>query len=301
MLTFHPLSLGDKEKIDRFVYAENSRSADFNFGNMFLWDDTYKQMVADSDRHLITMCCNGAHPVFPFPIACEDLTGAVNEMREYAQANGFPLVICGVEEQHKSLLEQAFPGCFAFENEREYADYIYDIERLISLRGKKLHGKRNHVSRFEREHPDWHFDALQPEHRGDCMALFDAWAESAEDADGSIAGERKAIELAFDYYDLLGLLGGALFTDGKLVGFSIGEKCCADTVNVHFEKARADIEGCYPMVNREFVKLVRQRWPEINYVNREDDMGLDSLRKSKLSYHPDILLEKYEAVWRATR
>ena len=113
-------------------------------------------------------------------------------------------------------------------------------------------------------------------------------------------GEHAAIARAFEHYDALDLLGGALFAEGELVGFTVGEKISADTFDVHFEKARADLNGAYPTVNREFVKLVRERYPEIAYINREDDMGLENLRKSKESYDPDILLRKFTVRWRET-
>jgi len=299
MLTFHPLSLRDKPWIDRHVAEEASRSADFNFGNMFLWDGRYKQMVADCDHHLITICCAYEHPVFPFPIGSGDLAPAITEMREFAAANGFPLVIRGLEERHVALMEQRYPGQFVLTEDRDFADYIYDADKLISLAGKKLHGKRNHCNRFEAEH-DWSFVPLTPELFPACLALLARWADSSESDAAGIEGEHAAILRALEHFDTLALLGGALFAEGELVGFSIGEQISPDTFDVHFEKARADINGAYPMVNREFVKLIRARCPEINYVNREDDMGLENLRRSKQSYYPDILLRKFTATWKET-
>lgn len=299
MLSFHPLSLADKSWIDRHVFEENSRSADFNFGNMFLWDGRYRQMVADDDRHLVTLCCAYEHPVFPFPIGCGDLAPVLADMRDYAAANGFPLVIKGLEERHVALVNALFPGCFDCTEDRDYADYLYSADKLISLAGKKLHGKRNHINRFTAEH-DWSFRDLTPELFPDCLALLARWAEDADNAAGTVDGEHAAIARAFEYYDALGLLGGALFAEGELVGFTVGEKISADAFDVHFEKARADLNGAYPTVNREFVKLVRERYPEIAYINREDDMGLENLRKSKESYDPDILLRKFTVRWRET-
>ena len=192
-----------------------------------------------------------------------------------------------------------FPGCFDCTEDRDYADYLYSADKLISLAGKKLHGKRNHINRFTAEH-DWSFRDLTPELFPDCLALLARWAEDADNAAGTVDGEHAAIARAFEYYDALGLLGGALFAEGELVGFTVGEKISADTFDVHFEKARADLNGAYPTVNREFVKLVRERYPEIAYINREDDMGLENLRKSKESYDPDILLRKFTVRWRET-
>jgi len=297
MLTFRPLSLTDKPWIDRHVADENSRSADFNFGSMFLWDDRYQQWVADSDHHLISLCRAYPQPIFPYPIGIGNPFCAVEEMHEYAEANGFPLVIRGLEEHHVAALTQLFPGRFSYTEDRDYADYLYSIDKLVSLSGKHLHGKRNHCNRFESEH-NWSFRQLKCEDFPACLALLDRWAAEEDAAqEAAIDGERLAIGRALEYYDVLGLLGGVLFAEGDLIAFAIGEPICTDTFDIHFEKACADINGAYSMINREFARLISQSFPNIHYVNREDDMGLDNLRRSKESYHQDILLRKFTARW----
>ena len=295
MLTFHSLSLADKPWIDRRAAEENSRSADFNFGNMFLWDEKYQQMVAESGQRLITLCRAGEHPFFPFPIGCGALAPVIEAMRAYAVANGFPLVLRGLEERHVISLDCLYPGQFLFTEDRNFEDYIYRADKLISLSGKRLHGKRNHCNRFETEH-DWSFRAMTAADFPACAALLDRWAaEEAPALADSVSGERAAIARAFAHFDALGLLGGVLFADGELAAFAIGEPISADTFDVHFEKARADLNGAYPMVNREFVRLICETYPKIRYVNREDDMGLENLRRSKESYCPDLLLRKFTA------
>ena len=298
MLTFLPLSLTDKPKIKLAAAAENTRSADYCFGNMFLWDETYQQMLAASGQRLVILCCSHEYPEFLFPIGSGDLAPVIEEMREYAMLCGFPLVIHGLEERHAATLDCIFPGRFLFTENREYADYIYRADKLISLNGKHLHGKRNHCNRFESEH-DWSFRALTAADEPACISLLEHWAaEETQEGSGCINGERAAILRAFEYYDALGLLGGALFAEGELVAFAIGEPISSDTFDVHFEKARADINGAYPMINREFVRLICTARPNIRYANREDDIGLDNLRRSKESYSPDILLRKFTARWK---
>ena len=297
MLTFHPLSLRDQSFISRYSAEENSRSADFNFGNMFLWDSRYRQLVSDYEGRLVMLCCAYEHPVFPFPIGAGELAPAIDAMQEYADSEGFPLVIRGLEPQHRAALETLCPDGFDYTEDRDYCDYLYTAEKLIALSGRHLHGKRNHIHRFTAEH-DWDFRVLEPSMFPACLALLDAWEAQAGAADSIADGEPDAIKRAFDHYDRLGLLGGALFADGELAAFTLGEKISTDTFDVHIEKARSDIDGAYTMVNREFVKLIREHYPEIDYVNREDDMGLDNLRKSKMSYCPDAFVTKYTAVRR---
>ena len=296
MLVFHPLSLADKPWIDLHVRREDSRSADFNFGNMFLWDHVYHQMVAETDQYLITSFQTDEYPQFPFPIGCPNLASAIGEMQKYARANGFPLVLQGLEERHVALLSKSFPGRFEIAEDPIYADYLYEAERLISLTGKKLHGKRNHINRFCAEH-EWQFRPLRAKDHDACIALTRHWMDGADDSTDTVESELIAIEKAFQYYDTLELFGGILLAEGEIVGYTIGEKISSDTFNVHFEKARSDINGAYPMVNREFVRAICARWPEIRYINREDDMGLENLRRSKMSYDP-ILLGKFSARWK---
>lgn len=295
MLSFHPLSLEDKKFIDEIVAMEDSRSADFVFGNMFLWDSKYRQSVCRHGDRLMVRA-EGEHvPIFPFPIGSGDLGSTIEALLEYSRAEGYNLVLRGVENHHKEQLESLFPGHFTFIHDRDYDDYIYSAEKLSTLAGKKLHGKRNHINRFEATYPDHHFEPITREHFPLCMELLSSW--SAGEGEHLVGDEAEAIALAFENFEALGLMGGALFVNGGLAAFTVGEQISSDTFNVHFEKARGDIDGAYPMINREFVRHVLSVLPHIRYVNREDDMGLENIRKSKLSYRPEIILEKYSAHW----
>ena len=294
MLTFHPLTLSDKEKIDVYVKKENSRSGDFNFNTMFLWDDKFRRMVADGDAYIVALRPDGGAPLFLWPIGSGDPAPIVREMLDYCAAEGFPLSFFGLEERHAEALEAMFPGKFTIAEDRDYEDYIYEAEKLITLGGKHLHGKRNHINRFIQEH-EWRFEPLTRELFPECNALLEGWTEQTDTSVGMVGSEHTAIMRSFAHFEVLGLEGGALFAEDQLVAFSIGEKIAPDTFQVRFEKARRDINGAYPMINREFVKLITERNPDIRYINREDDMGMENLRKSKQSYYPAFLLRKFTA------
>ena len=198
---------------------------------------------------------------------------------------------------YEKILEQEFPGCFCFCEEEKYADYIYEAQKLSTYSGKALHGKKNHCNRFEAEH-EWSFVPLTRALIPACEQMLSAWTEdNAERLDDSIVYEHDAIERAFRHYEELGLEGGVLYADGKILGFSFGEMTSSDTFNVHVEKAAADVNGAYPMVCRELVRMLMEKHPELVWINREDDMGLESLRRSKESYKPAYLLKKYAAQW----
>ena len=234
---------------------------------------------------------------FVFPIGSGPLRPAIEALRAFCKEKGYPLLLRGVTEKHCQELEDAFPGRFTFALEENLADYIYSAEKLSTYSGQALHGKKNHCNRFEAEH-DWDFLPLSRELIPGCLDMLDVWTEeNSERLESSISYEHDAIIRAFAAYEKLGLEGGVLRSGGKIIGFSLGEMTSPDTFDVHFEKAEININGAYPMVCRELTRSMLRAHPDLRYINREDDMGLEPLRKSKLSYKPEFLLQKYLARW----
>lgn len=296
MIELHPVTLEDKAWIDPLVWAEASSSADYNFGNIYMWDGSFHQLVGRLGDRVIVLPCYDKKPFFAWPVGTGDLAPVMAELASYAREHGFPFTLRGVTKDHLPLLDGLFPGGYRVEPERPLWDYLYSAEKLATLAGKKLHGKRNHINRFEAEN-DWSFAPMTPADFPECMALLDEWnSENPEDRDEGATDEYNAIRRAFESFGPLGLEGGVLRVSGKVVAFTLGEVVCAHTFVVHFEKARADINGAYPMVNREFVRQIRTNHPGVSWINREDDMGHESLRQSKESYHPDAMVEKYTVV-----
>ena len=295
MISFKNVTLCDKPWVDEIVRAENSRSADYNFGNIFIWDRYYRQLICRFGDRMLTKLRYEGSPAFVFPIGSGPLRPAVEALREFADSRGYPLVIRGITREHREQLEAEFPGRFRFEPETKNFDYIYRAEKLATYAGKSMHGKKNHCNRFEAEH-DWRFVPLTRELIPGCLDMMVVWNEENRDRlDSSIRYEHDALIRAFAAYERLGLEGGVLYADEKIVGFSLGEMASSDTFDVHFEKAEIAMNGAYPMVCRELTRMLMDKYPALAYINREDDMGLDALRQSKLSYKPEYLLEKYIA------
>ena len=298
MIPFKTVTLCDKGWVDEIVRAENSPSADYNFGNIYIWDKRYRQLIARFGDRMLTKLRYGGQTAFVFPIGSGPLRPALDALRDFAARRGDPLVIRGVTDRHKAMLEQEYPGRFDFCLEGNNLDYLYRAEKLATYAGKSLHGKKNHCNRFEAEH-DWEFVPLTRELIPGCLDMLDVWTEdNLQRLDKSVADEHDAIIRAFAAFERLGLEGGVLRAEGQIVGFSLGEMCAADTFDVHFEKARIDLNGAYPMVCRELTRMLLQRHPDLVFMNREDDMGIDALRQSKLSYKPETLLNKYLARWK---
>ena len=180
------------------------------------------------------------------------------------------------------------------EVDRDSSDYIYLQEKLSSLSGKKLHAKRNHIHRFEEEYPDWTYESITEENEEECARMAMEWCmqncmTEEERIEYDKIDESRLVVYAIRHREQLGFVGGAIRAAGKIIAITLGEPLTKDTFVVHFEKAYADIQGAYPIINREFVK---HEMAEYQYVNREEDMGEEGLRKAKLSYRPEILLEK---------
>ena len=173
---------------------------------------------------------------------------------------------------------------------RDNADYIYEREKLVSLVGKKLHGKRNHIKRFQDQNPGWRYESLRDDNIEACIEMAQEWCRrNCCTGDDGKKEELHLVIRALKNYKTLHMKGGLLRNETGVIAFTLGSPIGPDTFDVCFEKAFSEIQGAYPMINQQFVAHELQ---EYRYVNREEDLGVPGLRKAKLSYDPDILLEK---------
>ena len=164
---------------------------------------------------------------------------------------------------------------------------------MAYLKGKKYHGKRNHITNFKKNNPNWSFEVLNRDNIQECIALHTEWIKNHED-DADYSFEFEAVLTAFENYEELGFLGGLIRVDGKVIAYTMGERHSDRLFVTHFEKAPAEIQGAYPIINQEFTKNCLM---EYEYVNREEDLGIEGLRKAKQSYYPEIRLEKCVATY----
>ncbi len=294
LLHFTPVDLCHRERY--LALADGRyRDADRAFANLYIWNETYHQEIAffDADNAhfaVIRFCTDSGPHRYLFPVGYGSPAPVIQAMQAQAAFQGGRLIMAGVTEEEVKALNDAFPNRFSVTEERDLADYLYDATALSTLAGKKLHAKRNHINAFTATH-HWVLHPLSPDRFDQCRALLDTWG--AERTDPSVQNERKAVERALDAFDALALEGGVLTVDDAPVAFTIGSMLTADTLCVHVEKAHPDFSGAYPVINREFVRLMHQKHPSLTTVNREDDMGLENLRRAKMSYRPSQLLTKY--------
>ncbi len=291
MIEFEPISLKHRPIFVRGHAGEPTGSSGDSFGCVYLWNLYCQRNIAQLGERvgIEFLCPQGIFYAFPF--GSGELGPAVDALADRAATHGLELEMRGLTPRQKEALEAAFPGQFEFSDERRNYDYIYDIDAMASLAGNKLHRKRNFCNRFEKSF-SWSFMPISPDRFDDCLALQDEWIrERGEDS----REEDLAIRRMLREWDSLDMLGGVLYADGKPAGFTAAERITPDMVDIHFEKARADIPGAYPIVSREFARMVKAAIPEVKYLNREEDMGLPNLQKAKEEWYPLFLLAKSTA------
>ena len=228
---------------------------------------------------------------------------AIEAIRADAAERGNPMRLRSLTNETRAELEALYPGKFEFTACRNSYDYIYTVEELSELHGKKLQSKRNHCNRFEDEFPDWFTAPITVENLPQCHEMLRIWYETHEPAVNAqeldqLQLEKAALQRAFDHFDELEM-DGLLLSDGeRIIAFSMGSRMNRDYYDVGFEKAFPDVNGAYAMINREFSRMIAEKYPEVRFLNREDDMGSEGLRRAKESYQPTVLLEKYTADWK---
>ena len=302
MISFHKAEAADRawahEILKNCVYP----GAEYAVSCMYLWSDYFGELGRAADRLTQHAPWRGRE-VYLYPAGTGDLREAIEAIRADAAERGNPMRLRSLTNETRAELEALYPGKFEFTACRNSYDYIYTVEELSELHGKKLQSKRNHCNRFEDEFPDWFTAPITDENLPQCHEMLRVWYETHEPAVNEqeldqLQLEKAALQRAFDHFDELEM-DGLLLSDGeRIIAFSMGSRMNRDYYDVGFEKAFPDVNGAYAMINREFSRMIAEKYPEVQFLNREDDMGSEGLRRAKESYQPTVLLEKYVADWK---
>ena len=304
MIAFRDPEIGDRQWVEERFRASGNQGCEYSFSTLFLWSGAYQQQVAPMDGFVLERLRGKLGAGYLFPAGSGPLEPVLSALEKDAAERGEPCRFFCVTPEQAERLEQLRPGQYAFQSDRDGWDYLYALDRLAGLGGKKLHGKRNHIRRFEESHPDWQVEQITMDNLAECAEMDLEWNRRYRslDAAGEEAeartrlDERHAMSKAFARYEALGLAGILLRVEGRVIAFTMGSSIGADTFDIHFEKAYSDIQGAYPMINREFARWIRDHFPQVRWLNRENDMGMEGLRKAKESYYPDRMVEKFSAV-----
>ncbi len=297
MLEFKKATLDDiewyREIAERANREQPRLELECSFGPCYLWGEYYGTKICRFENFILKgYFKSDGRASFTFPYGIGDTERAVRAIEEYAAQNDMPLVWGGLTSRQADFINEMYGGAFKFTPNRDYAEYIYETERLSTLAGRNLHSKRNHLNRFKSLY-EYEFEMIDESNKYEALAVAEQWCknENGDETleDDSIGSESCAIRRSIENYERLGFKGAIIRIDGKAVAMTMGERISRDAFVTHFEKALDGYEGLYVAINYYFAKSLLG---EYKYINREEDMGIEGLRRSKLSYKPAILLEQ---------
>ena len=288
MIPFERLSLDQKPAIDALLRHASHRGCAFSFANLYIWG---RQCTARMGDDLLLFSHFGGKTMYPYPVCGGDPRPALEALMRDAAQRGIPFRLTGLNRRDVEDLQSWYPDQFAFHCGRDGHDYVYAIEDLSELKGKRYQPKRNHINRFLTEYPDARILPLSEQTLPDARLLCDRWYQLRSEEEDTVM-EQVALRRAFAHWQELGMEGLVLYVGNRPAAMTMGSQLDAETFDVHFEKADPDFPGAYALINRSFARHIRDSYPSVKFLNREDDMGIEGLRKAKLSYHPHHMVEK---------
>lgn len=289
-MEFLPLTLESKTTIDGFLRDENFLISDIVFGNLFIWKDAREITYAlCHDTLIIKTTYPHKEPYFFYPIGKGDKIQALKEIALYAQSLQIPLCFESVQQCNIAGLKSVF-GEIEITPAVEHFDYVYLVQELINLSGRKFHKKKNHLNQFLLNYPQWQYKKITQQNAKDIIEVATQWFENTPNPTQGLISEHIGIKNALKVYDKLNLSGGFVHIDGKIIAFSFGEQINNEMVVIHIEKATNEIPGAYQIINQQ---LLVNEFSHFVYVNREEDLGIEGLKRAKKSYNPVFMVEKF--------
>ena len=288
-MLFQKLTWQDADCLRSFLPFLTGRECDPTPGCLLMWRE-YCRMEYHTDGDSLFICLHDDSftPHYALPVS-RDHAKAVDRLVKENKGSG-PICFTTIPESHVEMFERMYPGC-TVTLQRDYSDYLYRADSLVTMAGRRLSGQRNQMSQFRRNHPGWTFDPVTP---ADLPAVMDFLNEHFILDPSADPVKRTEDLMALDvlqHLDVCPLSGGMLSENGRLFGFAFGE-VIGDTLYVHLEKALREEKGAYQMVVNRYSAMYAGDG-SVQWINREDDNGDPGLRKAKLAYLPERLLNKY--------
>ena len=286
---FKDLTLEDKSLFDQLFTQFPPQISEFTFTNLFIWRQCYQIKISRLQHFLCLLSDRGEDSFFFPPIGEGDVIKCCQALLQYLELKTTLRKIARVPAAVVSQINWKSEGMKA-ELDRSQCDYVYLTQDLIELKGRKYHRKRNHIKQFQEKY-SYQYIPLTPEWISQCLQLETEWCDLRHcEASPGLLNESVAIKEAFTHFDELGVKGGAILINGKVEAFTLGDPLNPETVVIHIEKANPAYEGLYPTINKAFLEY---QWSGYTFVNREQDLGEEGLRKAKESYFPHHLVNKY--------
>lgn len=299
------IKLEDKDMFNEYLTSYNYCTSGLSFSSLYMWRDInemrwdiFEDYLCISATGYLEMDDDIIMPFMQMPLTktgkyeTESLRKAILAAKEKTEEEGYPFTMRLVPAGLVPELEKAFPGELEVIEDRDNYDYLYEKENLIELKGRTLHKKKNHMNYFLKNY-QYEYKEMTADMADDIMEFiyaFNARKETTPYERELLIMEQEAMRDVFENIDRAGYIGGVIYIDGKIEAISVGGQICPETVCVHIEKANTKYRGLYQIINREYCLHMPEH---IKYMNREEDMGLPGLRKSKMSYKPLRMVEKY--------
>ncbi len=270
------------------LLAANKRICEYAFTTAYLWSEYYRVSVARvGDTPVFRSEWQGEYSYLP-PVG-EGAAAILRELYAAAQAAGQPLRLHSVDEETLTLLRTLFPArVHARESDADF-DYLYRTADLATLAGRAYHSKKSHIAAFSRAHA-WTYEPLSADNVEDMIAMSRRWCEERGGCEQSLHAERCGIRRILRQPERFSLRGGLLRVEGVPVAVTLGSPGSDTVFDIHVEKALSAYAGAYAVINREFAATLG----DFTYLNRENDMGIEGLRRAKHSYRPVAILKKYQ-------
>ncbi len=291
MIDFKRISLTDRPVYAPILEAAGERGCEYSFANLYLWG---RQSAALVGECLVFFSQFNRKTVYPFPVGPGDKHLALDAIIHDAALRGIPCRITGLVEADVAFLQENYPQRFRIHSDRAGFDYVYDIHALADLKGRSYQKKRNHIHKFRASFPEARAVPMTADLVPSVEKMLDSWyaRRLADDPQADFIMERAALGKALKNREALSMEGMVLLEGEKVLAFTLGSPLSPDTFDIHFEKADPEADGAYPAINQAFARYLREKYPQLLYLNREDDLGLEGLRKAKLSYYPHHMVEK---------
>ena len=292
MIDFHKLDPARKAAYDKFLLNCGQRGCEYNFANLYLWG---RQRAAFLGDNLVFFSQFNQRSIYLYPLCNGDLKEVIDAIIHDAHTRGIPCRITGLTHEDCDLLEALYPDKFRFHHDRNSFDYIYNIEDLATLKGKKFQKKRNHLNKFKQLHPNYRLEPITGDNIPQVEDLLNRWYQQrlAADPSADFYMEQVAIYKSLRHLEELDMEGLVLLDGNEILAMTLGSHLAAKTFDVQFEKAID--ETAYVAMCSSFAAHLMGKYPDLLYLNREDDLGIEGLRKSKLAYNPVTMIEKHWA------
>ncbi len=291
MLDFQNISIEDRERVENYFEFLEEPFCDFTFGNLFSWSVVENTKIAFFNDFLFIRFSDDEKFYYTFPIGKGEIKNVIDLIIEDAKINNKKFRFVCLTKNQTKILKEIFSEKIIINKNRDTFDYVYETEKLATLSGRKYHSKKNHFNSFKNNY-NFIFEEINENNLSECIEFANEWYRETQ-VTQALLKEQRVLNNALENYFKLNLIGAIIKINGKIVAFCVGEKMYKPNMFcTHFEKASAEYPKAYTAINKLFSEFLLNKF---ELVNREDDAGIEGLRKAKLSYHPEFILKKYYA------